>query len=405
MIFNFLSSLRLTMLLLLGLALVSIAGTIQPPDGLYETFYQSLWFRSLLALLAVNLTVCTIKTILRNRRDQQRFREALGSEQVLASGLRHRLPADLSPQMLGTALQAQGYRSLRQEDTVLAQRGRWGRWGSTVVHLSVLLIMLGALSAAFGFVGTLNIHIGDQSAVYFSWKEQQDVPLGFDFRLDHFEPVYYPIDLQFAAIDPHSKQVLETITSSEGETVPLPLPGFTAEIVKFLPFEEHLLLWIHRDGIYQGDYHAFGGKRAVTNPLDDRLLLRPVAFRDPLLQQLHSDVSILKDGQVVQKGRIRVNEPLHYQGINIYQTAYDRDPFGLWFAGFQFSRDPGKPAVWVGCVLLVIGLALAFAAPYRVVGTVRHRDELLLVALHGFRGEEGSRAFDQLQERLIAHGR
>jgi cytochrome c biogenesis protein len=401
MILRFLTSLRLTLALLLGLALVSVAGTFNPADeGRYDLFFQSPWFRLVLALLAVNLTACTAKTILRNLRDRKEQLEILSTEQVFTCALRYVLPSDASLERLAEALRAQGYRPLLCGERLVAQRGRPGRWGSTVVHLSFLAVMLGALSAELGFVGTLNIYQGEKSAVYFDWEKQRDLPLGFEFRLDSFEPIYYPIELRFVSVDPRSGQVLETHTTREGETVALPVPGVRAQVLKFIPFEEHLILGIIRDGAYLGEYHAFGGKRTVANPVDPGVELHPVAFRDPLLRQLHSEVSILEGGEVVKQGVIEVNHPLTYKGVTIYQTAFDQDKFGFWSAGFQFTRDPGEPVVWAGCVGLVLGLLLAFAVPFRAVGVVRVNGEVLLVALAGFRGEGGGRAFDLLERRI-----
>lgn len=404
MLLRALSSLRLTLTLLLGLAVIAIAGTLKPAaDGRYELFYQSPWFRFLLGLLAVNLLVCTLRTIRRNLTDCQRDLETLGSEQVFASPLRYLLPRELDPGRLATLLRQQGFRVCEGDGALLGRRGIAGRWGSTMVHLSFLAVMAGALAAEAGFVGTLNIYVGDKSSTMFDWDRQADRPLGFDFRLDYFEPRFYPIELRFAAVHPQTGEILATITAREGEIVPLPVPGVTARVTKFLPFEEQLFLQIFRDGIYLGDYVAFSGRnpQAFENSIDPGVILRPLAYRDPVLQQLHSEVSILQGGKVVRQGVIEINRPLEYEGVTIYQTAFDRDKFGLYFAGFQFTRDPGEPVVWAGCITLTLGLLLAFAVPYRSVGVSFHGGQTLLVALSGFRGEAGSAAFDCL-ERAIA---
>ncbi len=210
MIIRFLSSLRLTLGLLLGLALVSVFGTLQPAaDNRYQVFYQSPWFRLLLALLALNLVVCTLKTIRRNLQDRSRYREILGSEQVFSFPRRYVLAGDTALPSLEQGLRSLGYRVRSYGEQLVAQRGRLGRWGSTLVHLSCLGIMAGALAGELGFVGTLNIYVGDKSAVCYDWDLQRDRALGFEVRLDAFEPLYYPIDLQFTAALPGGR-VLET---------------------------------------------------------------------------------------------------------------------------------------------------------------------------------------------------
>ena len=56
--------------------------------------------------------------------------------------------------------------------------------------------------------------------------------------------------------------------------------------------------------------------------------------------------------------------------------------------------------VWFGCITLVIALLAAFTIPYRAVGISRHEGETFLVALNGFSGEGGGKAFDALEQGL-----
>jgi cytochrome c biogenesis protein len=394
---QFLSSLKLTLTLLIGLALVAIAGTLRPiAEGRYEIFYQSFGFRLLLAFLALNLAVCTLKTIRRNLRERERLFEILHTELSIAVPLRFVFTHGTVPTGQAAALARQGYRAFEQEGRLLARRGGFGRWGSTIVHLSVLTIMLGALLASLGFVGTVNLLVGDSTANYFDWKSESDRPLAFELRLDHFEPHYYPIDLRFVALDPVSREVVATITTREGETVSLPRPGWSAKVLRFYPYEEDLILGLYRDGVYLGEYHALGGKQTAKNTIDPGLELRPAAYRDPIVQQLRSEVSILEKGKLVKRAVIEVNQPLVHKGVTIYQTAYNRDKFGFWSAGFQVTRDPAEPLVWIGCIGLILGLLAAFAVPYRAVGITVLNGETLLVALAGFRGDAGAREFEEL---------
>lgn len=402
---QFLSSLKLTLALLLGLAGVAVVGTIRPlEENRYDLYYQSPWFRLGLALLALNLLACTLLTIRRNLRDRTRSFETLQGEQPFGVPLRYVLPASIGNEKLLAGLIRLGYRVEEQAGALLARRGLAGRWGSTVVHLAVLAIMGGALAAEWGFVGTLNLQTGNKSAVFFDWERQTDRPLGFEFRLDHFELVYYPIELQFAALDPVTREPREIYTVTEGDEVALPVPGARAKVLSFDPVTEDLVLGISRDGMYLGEYHAMGGKHVAPNHVDPGIELRPLAFRDPIVKQLRSDVSILEQGQVVRRATIEVNRPCSHRGVKIFQTAYHQDQFGFWSAGFQLTRDPAEPLVWIGCVLLVFGLLAAFVVPYRAVGVTGSGAQRLLVGLAGFRGEEGEAAFEALEKALVDPG-
>ncbi len=411
MLIRFFSSLRLTLTLLLGLALISIYGTVWPAreGGLavfrYEVFYQSLGFRLLLGLLALNLGVCTLRTIGRNLRDRAAAFDTLHSERVYIASRRFVLPRRASFGRLAETLAAQRYRVTERDGALLGERGRPGRWGSTLVHLSVLLIMAGSFSSNLGFVGTLNLYVGDSSRQFFDWNRQANVPLGFTLRLDHFEPVYYPIAVKFVVIDPATRQRLATYTAREGETVALPAPGMTATVLKFIPEGEQLLLGIARNGVKLGEYRALSGHQEFPNRVDPGGIIKPVVFRTPVVRQFHSEVTLLDEGRLLTRGVIEVNQPLVYDGVSIYLTGYNRDKFGSWSTAFQISKDPGKPAVWVGCILFLCGLLTVFLVPCRTVGVKRAGGEILFVALSGFRGESGRIAFDRLEETLSQSGR
>lgn len=237
---DLLSSLKLTLVLLFCLSSVAVLGTIWPSRDTeldvfrYELFYQSPWFRLLLALLALNLTVCTLQLLSRRLREKLRLFEQLKS----GSGSGQLLETTAGGEVLAGRFARRGYRVTREGDVLLARKWWFGRYSVLVIHSSLLLIMLGAIIGGFGFVRTLNIHIGDTSSVAFDWDAQGDRELGFSFKLDHFEPVFYPIELQFAAIDPATGQIVREYTVSDGDMVDLPVEGWQARYLRFDPIKK-----------------------------------------------------------------------------------------------------------------------------------------------------------------------
>jgi cytochrome c biogenesis protein len=293
-----------------------------------------------------------------------------------------------------------GFQCDQTGNRVWARKGRAGRWGSTLVHCSLLAIMFGAVLGASGFVGTINTYLHEENFSYFDWGSESDKSLGFGLRVDRFELVYYPITLRFDLVDPVEGQIIGTYTLVEGEAVDLPGGRLRVQARHFNPDEKVLTLGIFRQGTFVGDYLVF--------PEDERfgLLKNPgfqaknVQFRDPILKQMESDVVIIEKGKLVKKGTLRVNEPLTWRGISIYQTAYGRDKAGLWTTGFQLSKDPGEMIVWVASVLLLLGLTAAFIIPYRVVGIRRFEEDYYLLPLHGFRGELGQEQLAEIARHL-----
>lgn len=388
MIWRLLASPRLTVPLLLGLALAAVFGTFAPlEEGRYEIFYQRPWFRLLLGLLALNLSVCTVRDLRRRHRLLAAPSFPLNGAEVDPDW--RALPEGLDRDRAAAGLAARGYRVVAHPRGLLAQQGVAGRWGAPLVHLSLLLIMAGALLGGAGFVGTCQLYVGHEATGYFDWAAQADRPLGFTLRLDHFEPVYYPIELRLAVVEADGSRPPLLLTAREGETVALPRPGMTARVEKFLPFERVLHLHLFRDGLSLGRYQALPAGGQETSPIAFGLTLHPDAFRDPVLKQLHSEVSILEEGKVVKQGVIEVNRPLVHRGVTIYQTAHARDQFGFWYAGFQLSRDPGEPLVWGGCVLLSLGLLMAFFRRWRVLLLAWPEGRGVFKPLRGFSGEAG----------------
>lgn len=403
---DFLSSVKLTLALLLGLSFVAIFGTIWPvqQDTIqrFELYYQSLWFRFLLGLLALNLAACTWRTFVRVLGEKKRFLALLANTEYSPHKTDCELLCNNSAE-LSNRLQAQGYRVTIAEGRLLARSGLVGRWSLPILHLSILAIMLGALAAQFGFVGTMNLYVTHQSDKYFNWDINAESPLGFTFRLDHFEPRYYPIDLRFSTYDKNSQRELQEFTTREGETVALS-SDLSVQVLRFFPEEQHLVLGVIRQGTLVGEYHTLSGKREYPNSIQLEVEIKPTAFRDPLLKQLHCEVSILENGKVVRQGVIEINHPLVHRGVAIYQTAYSRDESGFWTCGFQLSKDPGEPVVWAGSIILVLALLMVFTLRFRAVGVVSTDNDCQLIPLAGFRGSVGKKNLESLLKALNCTG-
>ena len=170
-IWNFFSSVRLTIVLLLSLAATSIIGTLIPQNespqaylqafgaSLYRFFdlfgffdlYHSWWFQALMLLLALNVLICSIDRLSatwriifpeRPKFNLVRFRRLEPREEFTHNGtskqLQERYRATLSRK----------FRHTRVEETdsgfaVFGERGRWTRIGVYIVHLSVICMLVG----------------------------------------------------------------------------------------------------------------------------------------------------------------------------------------------------------------------------------------------------------------------
>lgn len=396
-LFTFFTSLRLTLLLLLALAAATIPGSARPAQpGHYELYFQGFGYRLLLGLLALNLLCCTLKTCRRNLLEESRFLSRARDD----SGLP--LSCSESAETLAKRLRKAGYRVVCRDGVLLGRRGRFGRWGSTLVHLALLIIMAGALLGETGFVGTLNTYVGNLNTHYLDWHTQLETPLPFALRADSFRPIYYPIELRFELREHSSGRRLAQVQGKVGESFLFPGGELQGIIKSFEPQKKVLSLDVLRQGRRVGEYRVDAMGQTFSGRQLPGIDVVNVEYRDPQLKQLETEVSLLVDGQLVERGLIRVNEPLRYQGVSIYQIASDYHDDGRWSVGFQLSKDPGEGLVWGGAILLVCGLLMAFTWRFRAVALVPDDSGWQLVALAGYSGSAGQRALGALERCLTA---
>ena len=393
--FKLFTSVKLTLALLLLLAVISIGGTIVPVEAQrYELYYQNFAFRILLGLLALNLICCTLKSFPQKRDYRRQLQQSLAAKQQ---------GEELQVESLSVAearLAASGYRVSVESELLLAERGSFGRWGSTLVHLAILLIMFGAILGETGFVGTINTYLQQPNHLYYDWDVQQDRELGFQFRADSFRLRYYPIQLRFDLIDAVTDNSHGQLLLKDNERFEVPGSVLSGQLRGFDPEARVLTVDVLEQGKIIGQYLVGEKFEQFGSAQHPGFRLNNIAFRDPVLKQMEAEVSVLEDGRVVKQGTIRVNEPLTFRGISFYQTAYGQDEAGRRSVGFQLSKDPGEGLVWAATLLLMLGFALAFFLPRRAVGIKQVADQLRLYPLHGWRGESGSEKLTDLLKLL-----
>ena len=83
------------------------------------------------------------------------------------------------------------------------------------------------------------------------------------------------------------------------------------------------------------------------------------------IQAFISHVSVLVDGRVVDTREVRVNQPLAWGDLHIYQQNYRRDD--LAWSGFLVVDDPGLDVVFVGMTMMVLGVAYLLLVRPRVL--------------------------------------
>jgi cytochrome c biogenesis protein len=217
-LWDFFCSLKLTLFLLIGLALTSIIGTVvqQGPQREYlatlsETkirlysalgffdMYHSWWFILLLYLLTLNLICCSIKRLPRVWKIvfepvfvmDERFEKSLTSVKELKlkgskAELKERLSSFLKAEFAEPTLTEQD-----GSFHLFAQKNRLCRLGVYVVHFSIIIIFIGALLGSFfGYKAYVNIPEGG-NVTQVQGRTGKPIDLGFAVRCEKFSVAFY----------------------------------------------------------------------------------------------------------------------------------------------------------------------------------------------------------------------
>ncbi|UCD78055.1 MAG: cytochrome c biogenesis protein ResB, partial [Desulfobacterales bacterium] len=219
-IWDLFASVKLTIVLLLSLAVTSIIGTLIPqnedPQAYFQAFggvlyrlfslldlfdmYHSWWFQLLILMLTANIIICSIDRMSANRRilfvrhpnfNLSRFRN-LKRKEIVSE---HRSPQQLKE--IYQAFIARRFRHSRLESTengfaIFGEKGHWTRFGVYTVHLSVVILLIGGLiGSIFGFDGFVNIAEGESVQRVQLRNNSQTVMLDFAVRCDDFDVSFY----------------------------------------------------------------------------------------------------------------------------------------------------------------------------------------------------------------------
>ena len=370
------ASLRLTLTLLLLLALTSAVGTFLPQGkdpaayvqmlgnkgaGVVRALalgdmYHSPWYRFILFFLFLNMAACMILR-LPAMISSLRGEAALRRSPVLESRNGKLLEADLIHGVLGL-----GYTRKKGGSGRIFSRGGFGYVCTIGSHLSLLVIVVFSLAGStLGFVGTQRVFVGDFTETFFNWKTLTDTPLPFTLNAEQFHTVPHPIALKIGIMEMDTGKKGKLITTHVGDD--FGLPGISGK-VKVLGFDtgtkELRALWTDAGG----KQVEIGAEEQIG---ETGVGLVPVAFAQFPEKQAIARTNLVRDGSVIVSADVEVNHPLRYQGLAIFLTDYGIDPYGLPYVGYQIVKDPGQWGVWIGSVLFLIFVTGALFIRHRCV--------------------------------------
>jgi len=428
---EFFASVKLALFCFFTLAFASIVGTIIPQnketvfyiqqygETAAEIFrllnvpdmYNSWWFISLLSLFSINLIVCSFDRLptvwkmvmmdnlatkvdrLEKMSPRMRFGTTQPSQEVIAQ--------------VEETLKGAGWKpsqSDREGGTLLfAQKTPWVRFGVYIVHLSILVIFAGAIiGTLFGSKGSVMVREKSIATFFFDRYTSERVPLGFELRVDDFELTYYDTGMpkefrsDIAVIDGGQEVLQKSIVVND----PLDYKGYTFYQASYQANDD---FWVTIQNQNNGERKTFLARPGVEQKWQEAgitfgiiNLLQPDQLGRYRLKIWFSDGKgepsvFWVDGKTV----VSVERP---------DTEYAFRSEQVFSTGLQVAKDPGVWPVYIGCLMMLFGLIVAFFLSHKRIWVYIYEEKSktkVLVAGSSNKNKPGfENMFDALVERL-----
>ena len=396
-VWGFFTSLKLVVLLLLILSALSIAGTVieqNKPIQEYYRFYQpgtvalfsklglfdmyhSWWFVACLSLLALNITACTMdryRSIMAGMRKKNLILdEKLSKSLQNLTTIRYALPLDTVAKKM-VELVGKGFSGkpvvTTEEDGgshYFFEKGKYSRLSFFLTHLSILVIFIGALVGSFfGYKGYVNIFEGE-TVSQVETRAGKIQKLNFQVKCNTFHAEFYPGGMPMdyrsdLSILQNGKEVIrKTIRVND----PLTFEGVTFYQSSYGGQPDQVVIdVVNRDGSVKGTVTAPLGQKVDIPGVADRIGIAD--YQEHLRMPDGSDGGRAVDVHIFpEKGGeveawLLLDHPEYDQrrGSDTYFRVKDLKLKK--YTGLQVNRDPGEILVWLGSILLIAGIMIAF---------------------------------------------
>lgn len=384
------ADLRLAIILLLVIALVSIAGTVieqaeslafyqqnYPEEPALYGFltwkvilawglnhvYSTWWYLSLLILFGSSLTACTFTRQLPALKAARKWKYYQKPAQFTKLALSTELDTG-SIQSLVPLLEQAKYRVFQQDNVIYARKGLIGRIGPIIVHAGMLIVLAGSIWGVFtGFFAQEMIASGNsfkvQNIIEAGPFAYAQIPQDWSVKVNRFW-IDYTDD---GAINQFYSDL--SVISDRGEEL------------------KRKTIYVNQPLRYDGVtlYQTNWSIAAVQVQLNNSPIFQlPMAKLDtigggniwgtwvPLKPDLSAGVSLLaKDLQGTaliynQQGElasaVRIGQTVAIDNANSKLNLKLVDVIGS--TGLQIKADPGVPIVYTGFGLLILGVVMSY---------------------------------------------
>lgn len=376
-LWNFLGSTRLAIVLFLILACFSIFGTLIPQGQPYEFYvmkygeslgkiinffklydaYYSWWFVGTLFFFLANLIVCSIKRFSTTWKLYKKDPTQINLEH-LPNKYEIELKVSLSQitEILSNKLKFKKVEGETKGGILFYKDlNRWAYFSVYIVHLSIIIIIIGALiGSIWGYRGSMSIVEGKSSNNVLPFRDKNPIFLDFFVKLNKFNVELYP--------DGTPKEYISNVTIIDGNRTfskaikvnsPLRYKGlsFYQESYETIPVFRVKVKYNGNEKIYSLDpFSPVDINNRYTLALSDfgeahgLIYARVVLFDSETNQQIPG---------IIIKGIPHFRIPLDKGELEVLLEDVQKV---IYVSILQVKKDPGVSIVYAGFILSVLGL-------------------------------------------------
>jgi cytochrome c biogenesis protein len=418
-IWLFFVSMKVAVFFIILVAIVSIIGTLIPQNEQvesYQKFYSPFWYhliitpgfnnlynsliyRILLAIIGINITICSIEHTV-NRLKRKKI--ALAFE-VYKNFMNFSVsPVEISDKIL-KYLYRKGFHVNHEKDGdgnihIYGEKGSFKQWGPFIIHISILVIFAGAIYG--GLTGYKEyVTLLEQQDIYTEKNNNFQVRLK-DFHVELYENHRIKQYLSDLEVLEDSRKILEKTISVND---PLEYKG-----VVFYQADWGMAAMefsvISPDGIKE-TYFVQLDERG--NPLNGNNFF--ILSNDWVVKTGYFYPDVFIDGNTVKSlSYFPVNPAVTLQicrefmvnsswlELGLFEKGISRDVEGytitfnrvIEYTGLQVKKDPGVPVVYFGCFLMMAGMIVTFYTSRKIIRIfLKYSDEHVSVYA-GFSGKD-----------------
>ena len=416
-VWKFFVSVKLTVFLLLSLAVTSVIGTVIPqnadPELYFHKFgpflfrffevldifdmYHAWWFHLLLFLLIANIVVCSIDRLSATWKLVFPKNPTFNLAQFEKQKKIERFSVDahqneLEEKYASLAVKKFGRQHVDKTGdgfVVFAEKGRWTRLGVYIVHFSIILLIIGAITGSlFGFQGFANIPEGESVDHVRLRNNGRVLPLGFTIRNEDFNISFYDTGAP--------KEFRSSLTILEnGQPVvkkdiivnsPLRYKGisiFMASYGEMAPENETAHDFstedIHVNFTIKASGMVYKRKAEIGKPVNipEGLGTFTLTAFNPAAEFRGQNIGAALIGELspAQGEAVEVLLPLHFPnfdtmrggGVVISVADQKQETFSpmkkediRYYSGLEINKDPGVWVVYSGFIVMIVGCFITF---------------------------------------------